>query len=666
MDGKFAEKQKTVNDFDVTNISHENAINLLRSAPAKLTIMVGRAAQNLLPVLPLEKIPDIILKKGPNGQLGLKLTGGIGSKWQGIYVLEVVPNSPASLEGSLQPRDKILYICDMCTMGMTLDDAVRACDTENGIIKIKALRDGKPVMTEAQKTGFADRKLTSKERQSQLEREKLWTLDGKQSADYAQSHTNSTLPAESENSIIHIELEKPACGGLGFALVGGDNGTSALVKAISPGSVADLDGRLKVRDSLLQVNGEDLFALSHSETVEILRRVQGVVRLTVSRKLPLDMVENQPEMKSFLRPQSMPAVNCSQNHPGGTCEDQGRDEMEKYDSDGWHSDEDVPRSSCRVPAPPTGKPMVSEVELIGWPVVKAPLGSRYSGTNLETLIGNLHLQLEHQQPLKEFMALEHLKPIDDCKVGKAPENREKNRYRDILPYDKTRVQIQGQGYINASYIRMPIGSEEYVYIACQGPLLGTTDDFWQMIWETKAGVIAMMTREHERGKVKCHRYWPDKMYKPMRVNKYHLILENHQILDSFEINAMKMTDSETGEVHYVKHLKYATWPDHGTPNSSEHLVRFILCMREVPNLGPIVVHCSAGIGRSGVLICTDVLLSLINKELSFDIMDIVRNMRRQRHGMIQTKDQYVFCYNIVLEILEGIQQLNQQQEENLL
>eukprot|EP00061_Rhincodon_typus_P010030 g33993.t1 len=91
---------------------------------------------------------------------------------------------------------------------------------------------------------------------------------------------------------------------------------------------------------------------------------------------------------------------------------------------------------------------------------------------------------------------------------------------------------------------MPIGSEEYVYIACQGPLLGTTDDFWQMIWETKAGVIAMMTREHERGKVKCHRYWPDKMYKPMRVNKYHLILENHQILDSFEINAMKMTDSE--------------------------------------------------------------------------------------------------------------------------
>ncbi|XP_067876801.1 FERM and PDZ domain-containing protein 2 isoform X2 [Heterodontus francisci] len=719
----------TVNDFDVTNISHENAINLLRSAPVKLTLVVGRAAQNLLPALPLEKIPDIILQKGPNGQLGLKLTGGIGSKWQGIYVLEVVPNSPASLEGSLQPRDKILYICDICTMGMTLDDAVRACDTENGQIKIKAMRDGKPVVTEAYMAGFSECKLTSKG-QSQLEQEKLRTLDGKQPADYVRSQTNSTLPAESESSIIHIELEKPTSGGLGFALVGGDNGTAALVKAISQGSVADLDGRLKVRDSLLQVNGENLSALTHSESVEVLRRVQGAVRLTISRKPPVDMEDNHLEMKSFPKKQLLPAevqfpqhnpqvfdlqqpsgdhgdsyestgnngiplthstqeqevkanldttrslkhstdcsVNCIQNHSGAELliskyEDQGRDEEEKYSSDGWSSDEDLPCSSCRVPAPPTGKPMVSEVELISWPVVKTPVGSRYSGESLVALIENLQQKLEQQQPLREFTALEHLKPVDDCIVGKAPENREKNRYRDILPYDKTRVRVRDNGYINASYIRMPVGSKEYLYIACQGPLPGTTNDFWQMIWENKADVIAMMTREHERGKVKCHRYWPDKMYKSMRVHKYHLILENHQVLDSFEINAIKMTDSETGEVHYVKHLKFVRWPDHGTPNS-EQLMCFILYMREVHHLGPTVIHCSAGIGRSGVLICTDVLLSLINKELSFDIMNIVREMRKQRHGMIQTKDQYLFCYNMVLGILVSIQQLNLQ-EENLL
>uniref|UniRef100_UPI00398EDC33 FERM and PDZ domain-containing protein 2 n=1 Tax=Pristiophorus japonicus TaxID=55135 RepID=UPI00398EDC33 len=736
----------TVNGFDVTNISHENAIDLLRSAPVKLTLMIGRAAQNLLPALPLEKVPDIILQKGPNGQLGLKLTGGIGSKWQGVYVLEVVPNSPAFLEGSLQPRDKILYICDLCTMGMTLDDAVRACDTANGQIKIKAVRDGKPVVTEVEMTGttnkkkskiclalkgFGEYKLTLKGGQSQLEQEKRRTFDGKQP--YVRSQANSTLPSESESSIIHIELEKPKNGGLGFALVGGDNGTAVLVKAISPGSVADLDGRLKVRDSLLQVNGECVPGLTHSEAVEILRRVQGSVSLTVSRKLPVHMENNLSEMKSFCKKQLLLAevqfrqhkpqvldtehpcgvagdscecagnngfhlthstheqngkpnldaaqsfkrstdcsAKCHQSHSGAELyirdryEDEGRDEEERYSSDGWTSDEDPTGSSRRAPAPPTGPPMVSEAELVSLPVAKTPVGSRYSGASLDALVGSLEQQLEQQKPLKEFTALEHLKPVDDCTVGKAPENREKNRYRDILPYDKTRVHIGDHGYINASYIRMPIGSEEYLYIACQGPLPGTTSDFWQMIWENKADVIAMMTREHERGKVKCHGYWPDQMYKPMRVNKYHLILQNQQLLDSFEINSLKMIANETGEVHYVKHLKFITWPDHSTPTSSEQLVRFILYMRGVHQLGPMVVHCSAGIGRSGVLICTDVLLSLINKELSFDIMDIVREMRNQRHGMMQTKDQYLFCYSIVLEILKSIQQLNRQQEDNLL
>ncbi|XP_072138668.1 FERM and PDZ domain-containing protein 2 [Mobula birostris] len=722
----------TVNGFDVTNISHENAINLLRAAPIKLTLMVGRAAQNLLPVPPLEKIPDIILQKGPNGQLGLKLTGGIGSKWQGIYVLEVVPNSPASLAGSLQPRDKILYICDTCTMGMTLDDAVKACDTPNGQITIKAMRDGKPVITEVYMTGagsrkkaknclalkgFGEWKLISKEGQNQPDQEKPQALDGRQSKDYVRSQNSSTLPAESEqSSVIHIDLEKPTNGGLGFALVGGDNGTAVLVKAISSNSVAGLDGRLKVRDQLLQVNGEDLSGLNHGQVVEILRRAQGVVMLTISRKPPLHLDSTQgttktpsknkllyPEIQCQQRnlqglenetPRGCPGdssenngvhpsekqnhkdnfqysdgciANCSRRHSGGefrvsTYEEQCRDKDERCDSDCWSNDEELPLSSCRVPAPPTGKPIVSEDELMSLPLWKGPVENKYSGERLETIIANLQQQVELQQPLKEFMMLRHLKPVDDCTVGKAPENREKNRYRDILPYDKTRVPIGDHGYINASYIRMPIGTEEYWYIACQGPLPGTTSDFWQMIWENKADVIAMMTHQHELGKVKCHGYWPDKMYKPMKVNRYLLMLENHQELDYFEISIIKMAEIETGEIHHVNHLKFISWPDHGVPSSSEQLVRFILYMSNVHRRGPLVVHCSAGIGRSGVLICTHVLLSLINKELSFNIMDVVREMRGQRHGMVQTKDQYLFCYKIVLEILINILQLNQQEE----
>uniref|UniRef100_A0A673JB24 Protein tyrosine phosphatase non-receptor type 20 n=2 Tax=Sinocyclocheilus rhinocerous TaxID=307959 RepID=A0A673JB24_9TELE len=257
------------------------------------------------------------------------------------------------------------------------------------------------------------------------------------------------------------------------------------------------------------------------------------------------------------------------------------------------------------------------------------------------------------------MALEHLKPSDSCLVGKAPENRDKNRYRDILPYDKTRVPVgENEGYINASYIRMKVGTEELFYISAQGPLPGTQDNFWQMVWENKSDVIAMMTQEVERGRVKCHKYWPEKLDVPKETSRYQLHLDNYQMLAYFHIKVIKMVEKESGDVHFVKHLKFTTWPDHGTPHSSEQLVRFMRYMRAVHAKGPIVVHCSAGIGRAGVLICTDVILSLIEKDLSINVSGIVKEMRLQRHGMIQTKEQYLFCYKVWLEVLQSISLLH--------
>uniref|UniRef100_A0A8C2FIS6 Protein tyrosine phosphatase non-receptor type 20 n=1 Tax=Cyprinus carpio TaxID=7962 RepID=A0A8C2FIS6_CYPCA len=172
--------------------------------------------------------------------------------------------------------------------------------------------------------------------------------------------------------------------------------------------------------------------------------------------------------------------------------------------------------------------------------------------------------------------------------------------------DKTRVPVgENEGYINASYIRMKVGTEELFYISAQGPLPGTQDNFWQMVWENKSDVIAMMTQEVERGRVKCHKYWPEKL----------------DMLGYFHIKVIKMVEKEVRNVHFVKHLKFTTWPDHGTPHSSEQLVRFIRYMRAVHAKGPIIVHCSAGIGRAGVLICTDVILSLIEKDLSVSILN---------------------------------------------
>ncbi|KFP64221.1 Tyrosine-protein phosphatase non-receptor type 20, partial [Cariama cristata] len=280
-------------------------------------------------------------------------------------------------------------------------------------------------------------------------------------------------------------------------------------------------------------------------------------------------------------------------------------------------------------------------------------------TGITGLIRRLQLQIKNQEVLKEFMALEHVKPIDDCRTGKAPENQNKNRYQDILPYDKTRVPLgEKNGYINASYIRMKVGGEEHFYIITQGPLPSTMADFWQMVWESESDVIAMMTKEVELGQVKCHRYWPEPPRDSIDLANFHLRLDNYQILQYFIIRTIEMTDKQTEEKRIISHLQFTTWPDDNTPKLAEQLVKFICYMRKAHSTGPIVVHCSTGIGRSGVLLCVEILLSYIEKDLCFNIKQIVRDLRDQRFGMIQTKDEYLFCYEVVLEVLQNLQAMD--------
>ncbi|XP_041874769.1 FERM and PDZ domain-containing protein 2 isoform X8 [Corvus kubaryi] len=269
------------------------------------------------------------------------------------------------------------------------------------------------------------------------------------------------------------------------------------------------------------------------------------------------------------------------------------------------------------------------------------------------LIQGLQLQIENQEVLKEFMALEHVKPTDDCRTGKAPENQNKNRYRDILPYDKTRVPLgEKNGYINASYIRMNVGEEEHFYIITQGPLPSTMADFWQMVWESESDVIAMMTKEVELGQVKCHQYWPEPPHDCKDLANFYLKLHSYQILEYFIIRKIQMINKQTEEKRIISHLQFTTWPDHNIPKLAEQLVKFICYMRKAHRTGPIVAHCSTGIGRSGVLLCVEILLSYIEKDLCFNIKQIVRDLRDQRFGMIQTKDEYLFCYEVVLEVLQ--------------
>ncbi|XP_029419920.1 tyrosine-protein phosphatase non-receptor type 20 [Nannospalax galili] len=220
--------------------------------------------------------------------------------------------------------------------------------------------------------------------------------------------------------------------------------------------------------------------------------------------------------------------------------------------------------------------------------------------------------------------------------------------------DSTRVPLgKSKDYINASYIRIVNYEDENFYIATQGPLPETIDDFWQMVWENNSNVIAMITREIEDGVIKCHCYWPISK-EPLELKHLRVFLEHYQITQYFIIRVFQIVKKSTGISHCVKHLQFTRWPDHGTPASADYFIKYVRYVRKCHITGPLVVHCSAGVGRTGVFICLDVVFCAIEKNYSFNIMNIVTQMRKQRCGMIQTKEQYRFCYDIALEVLQNL------------
>uniref|UniRef100_A0A671RBF6 Tyrosine-protein phosphatase non-receptor type 13-like n=1 Tax=Sinocyclocheilus anshuiensis TaxID=1608454 RepID=A0A671RBF6_9TELE len=302
-------------------------------------------------------------------------------------------------------------------------------------------------------------------------------------------------------------------------------------------------------------------------------------------------------------------------------------------------------------------PIVTEEELTSLPLVKVVPDGHYTSANLNTMVLMMRGLLEQKVPLQEFENLQNLRPLDECLIGQTKENKKKNRYKNIVPFDTTRVMLgKDGGYINANFIKMPVKDENFLYIACQGPLPTTLGDFWQMVWEQKSNVIAMMTQEVEGGKVKCQRYWPDTPRSPAMVDdRLQITLVKDQHLDNFVIRLIEVKDIQTNEIQRVTHLNYTGWPDHGTPTQPEQLLTFISYMRHIHQSGPIITHCSAGIGRSGTLICIDVVLGLISKDVDFDISDVVRTMRLQRQGMVQTEEQYIFCYQVILYVLRCLQ-----------
>lgn len=258
--------------------------------------------------------------------------------------------------------------------------------------------------------------------------------------------------------------------------------------------------------------------------------------------------------------------------------------------------------------------------------------------------------------LPQFDQLYRKKPGMAMSCAKLPQNIPKNRYRDISPYDATRVILEGaDDYINANYINMEISSSSIInrYIACQGPLPNTCSDFWQMTWEQSSSMVVMLTTQVERGRVKCHQYWPNPGGSAQYGN-YQITCLSEEGNSAFLFREMTFTHSETAESRELTQIQYMAWPDHGVPDDSRDFLHFVSLVRNkrAGKDQPLIVHCSAGIGRTGVLITMETAMCLIECNQPVYPLDIVRTMRDQRAMMIQTPSQYRFVCEAILKVYE--------------
>ncbi|XP_037640147.1 tyrosine-protein phosphatase non-receptor type 6 isoform X3 [Sebastes umbrosus] len=271
---------------------------------------------------------------------------------------------------------------------------------------------------------------------------------------------------------------------------------------------------------------------------------------------------------------------------------------------------------------------------------------------------------------EEFDALQKLqaKVKKSREEGQRPENKSKNRYKNILPFDDTRVILQdtdpdvvGSDYINGNYVRNNLweSGDQKVYIACQGCLATTINDFWQMVWQENTRVIVMTTREVEKGRNKCVPYWPD-LQTSKELGPYLVTNNSEREAADYKIRVLEIAPVDKPKLsRTIWHYQYMSWPDHGVPQEPGGVLSFLSQVNskqaDFPDAGPMVIHCSAGIGRTGTIVVIDMILETIDTiglDVDLDVPKYIQMVREQRSGMVQTEAQYKFIYLSVSEYIQ--------------
>ncbi|XP_076377068.1 phosphatidylinositol phosphatase PTPRQ isoform X2 [Megalopta genalis] len=235
-------------------------------------------------------------------------------------------------------------------------------------------------------------------------------------------------------------------------------------------------------------------------------------------------------------------------------------------------------------------------------------------------------------------------------------NKKKNRYSDILPYDFSRVKLEvidndpNTDYINASFIRGYTGEDEY--IACQGPKEETTFDFWRMMEQYNINIIVMLTQLVEKGKEKCYQYFPT-IRETFRYEN--MTIKCISELDYRSYTQRTLVLQKENKKRHVIHLHFKDWPDHDVPEDFDPMIHFCQVIRRnlLANKGYIVIHCSAGIGRTGTLIAVDILLQHLRDNRKLDVFGTVYRLRHHRLNMVQKESQYAYIYNCIKQVLKN-------------